>query len=325
MKRSLFSHRCARSHRPSSRRGFTLVELLVVIGIIALLISILLPSLNRARQSAKTVVCLSHLKSIGQAVALYTNDNKGTLPYGYWNGLPMAPANEYGFNGAQAADWTVLIKASLDGTAGTNYNDDAVAGGADNGTNEVFFCPEANASGTIAGQTYMHYSTNPRLMPVVQRADGFSPGKFLKPYKIGAIRDNAEKVLVFEGSLKQRVDNGTPVGFSANATGERIDAYRIAYGTYLVNAWDKFQQEGMDPIFTGPGYSIDIGVYDGGGSPQPQFNNTDTEENWGNIRYRHNGEKKANVLFVDGHAASTGFTSATDVELTRGNVYVGPQ
>src|SRR5580765_3334672 len=67
-------------HRRARYAGFTLVELLVVIGIIAVLIGILLPALRKARQSAVTAACLSNLRQIGMAYHMYANENHGWLP-----------------------------------------------------------------------------------------------------------------------------------------------------------------------------------------------------------------------------------------------------
>ncbi len=75
----------------SRRSAFTLVELLVVIGIIALLIAILMPALTSARTQAKTVASLSNLRQLGLGMVLYRNENKGYYPVASYASLPDRP------------------------------------------------------------------------------------------------------------------------------------------------------------------------------------------------------------------------------------------
>jgi prepilin-type N-terminal cleavage/methylation domain-containing protein/prepilin-type processing-associated H-X9-DG protein len=74
----------------SRRRAFTLVELLVVIGIIAILISILLPVLGQARERARRVACLSNMRQLAVAWTMYSNANKGLIPSADTNGAGWA-------------------------------------------------------------------------------------------------------------------------------------------------------------------------------------------------------------------------------------------
>jgi len=138
----------------SDRPAFTLVELLVVIGIIALLIGILLPVLGRARAQANRVACLSNIKQLGTAILMYCNDNKGYFPTcaAADDGIAFMPYSE---------DW-------IHWQANRNLDDSAIAKYVGRGEKlrQLLRCPADSFEGrkpapaAVAGQGPYLYSYN---------------------------------------------------------------------------------------------------------------------------------------------------------------------
>jgi len=199
------------SHHPSScsrPRAFTLVELLVVIGIIALLISVLLPALNKAHQSANRVACLSNLRQIGTAHMMYANDNKGKFVYT----AAMASGNDYSassiwlvggrmgtYASAAVRPWNRALNRYLGSTlqAGAPGADDPVA---QESMFRVWSCPGDVLDGPLSqysqfGSSFMYNAatTNFSLWYL-------SPRRFdgLANHTYSTVKNSAKVVLEYE-------------------------------------------------------------------------------------------------------------------------------
>jgi prepilin-type N-terminal cleavage/methylation domain-containing protein/prepilin-type processing-associated H-X9-DG protein len=299
------------------KSAFTLVELLVVIGIIALLISILLPALNRARASANNVKCLSNLRSIGQAVMIYVNQNKGSLPYGRWDGKNGKPDgnNEFPFPPTETSDWmTLLIGQVLTKSGAITYGETIT--NSTLGSQALFSCPSAVPYDVIPTRA-LHYSSHPRLMPELDAKDSAKGGVLFQPYKIGKIKRSAEIILIFDAvqNFSTNLGNAAPV-----ATG--LDADALWGSPYSGGfTWHKANYLLDDGSLASPsgGHWWDQPIF----APNEDFYRGQLVGYLiANVRWRHLKNDAANFVFADGHAEGRRLKPGINAEITARNIYV---
>ena len=208
------------SSRISFRRrlpnGFTLVELLVVIGIIALLISILLPSLATAREQANRTKCLSNIRQIAIAFQGYANDNKFWLP---------SPAPYNIFRKEDFLHWEISGSGSA-GAGNRSLDESGVAPYMGRPFNEVLWrCPSDIIDGRLRTGNYngyrYSYVMNGLASPFYQTAVQKRP--------ITRYINSTQKVLIYEED-EQTIDDGYGTmgqGSGINMLAIRHDRKRI--------------------------------------------------------------------------------------------------
>lgn len=174
-----------------ARGAFTLIELLTVIAIIGILAAILIPTIGRVRESARSASCSSNLRQIGTALILYAGDNRDTFPSATRSKLPEESGT------GTSVEWTKSLGRYLPQRGATTTAQE----------HPVFICPSANYNGLTGTELSRTYSATAALVGLNTSGTNIASGND-NPRRLSTIdRDRRSQIpIVVEG----KVQTGSP-------------------------------------------------------------------------------------------------------------------
>jgi prepilin-type N-terminal cleavage/methylation domain-containing protein/prepilin-type processing-associated H-X9-DG protein len=237
------------------KSAFTLVELLVVIGIISVLISMLLPALSKVRQSAWRLSCQSQMKQVAYGMMMYANDNKGVLPLIYARSIYYPSVDAY----AEQDNWIWLIAPYLSVGPADQYNpSDAMV--------RLFTCPAYHptaGNGPVGSdvhvqRTYSLSFTSDNYFTTAA-ADRAYPYYGISGTKLARIKNAPQKAMVFElwytGPANIPLYSNSTDVFSIN--------YDILFPLLKPGTTSPYPEFNKAPHSTGGSYGANVAYCDG--------------------------------------------------------------